>query len=836
MRKKMQINPRRIRLEMEAGIMAGEIKNQTERIHRLYEKLQNSTNYVDIDRARYFTESFKKTEGEPINVRFAKALLHTAQNIKTIIPEDQLILGQIGGPERYGILYPELDGLFFENLQEVLNDRDESSFKIKKEDAEYLQNVVYPYWKGKTYYEDFAQSLPDDILRLTYEPGNVKKARYLINETETQNSSTQWVLDYKIGIENGFEAIKKRAEKRIEELENSSVDDVPDREERLAYEEASRIVSEAVITFAKRYAEAAEKAAEKTADGTRKAELEELARILYKVPRYPAETFYEAVQSQFIIQMFSRLEQKTSGTISNGRMDQYLYPYYKADIEKGILDEKKADELLSSLWIAIAQFRDVYVSPAGSAFSNGYAHWEAVTIGGLTPDGLDATNELSYLILKNKRELPLDFPDLAARIHTNSPERFLNEIAETIKIGSGHPKLLNDEEIIPVNLAKGATFEEANDYSVSGCTETRLIGRETWTSKGPVVNLAALVELTLRNGKLKKYGDELLTIQTGDASEFQTWEDFYSAFKEQETYYVRKTIEQIGFVHKLHGRHFASPLGSVLHKLAIEEERDIHSDYINNGLDFGFFDFVGFATTVDSLLAIKKHVYEQKNVSLTELTHALDRNFEGYEVLRQRLIHSPKYGNNDEEADRLGREIDALAAEISNEEAKKIQENLIVDVRYVPASSNVPLGKVVSALPNGRLEGLPLSDGTSASQGADENGPTAVLLSNYRSKNFQNRNRAARLLNLKFTPASLEGKEGTRRLVQFIKSWRDLKLWHVQFNVIDQKTLIDAKAHPENYRNLIVRVAGYSAYFVNLSEDLQNDIIARTAHEEVYAS
>lgn len=816
--------------------MAMEILNQTDRICRLYEKLQNSSNYVDIERARYFTESFKETEGEPLNVRFAKALLHTAQNIKTVIPEDQLILGQIGGPERYGVLYPELDGLFFGNLREVLNDRDESTFKIRQEDVDYLQDVVYPYWKGKTYYEDFASALPEEILRLTYEPGDIKKSRYLINETETQNSSTQWVLDYKIGIERGFEAIKEHAQARIEDLKASNPEDIPDLELRLSYQQASSIVCDAIITFAKRYADAAKNEAEKTTDHKRKEELLELSRILNKVPRYPAETFYEAVQSQFIIQMFSRLEQKTSGTISNGRMDQYLYKYYKADKEKGILDDEQANELLSSLWIAIAQFRDVYVSPAGAAFSNGYAHWEAVTIGGLTPDGLDATNELSYLILKNKRELPIDFPDLAARVHTNSPERFLNEIAETIKVGSGHPKLLNDEEIIPVNLAKGATFEEANDYSVSGCTETRLIGRETWTSKGPVVNLAALVELTLHNGRLKAYGDELLTIETGELKEFKSWDAFYEAFKKQEAYFVEKTIEQIGIVHKLHGKHFASPLGSVLHELALQEERDIHSDYINGGLDFGFFDFVGYATTIDSLLAIKKHVYENKDVSLPDLVKALDDNFEGHEVLRQRLLHSPKYGNNEEEADKIGKDIEALAAVISNENAKKIQENLIIDVRYVPASSNVPLGKVVGALPNGRLEGLPLSDGTSASQGADENGPTAVLLSNFKSKNLKYRNRAARLLNIKFTPASLAGKAGTKKLVQFIKSWRDLKLWHIQFNVIDQKTLLEAKAHPENYRSLIVRVAGYSAYFVNLSEDLQNDIIARTAHEEVCAS
>ena len=814
--------------------MAIEMKFTTDRVRRLYDRLQNDRNYIDIERARYFTESFKETEGEPINVRFAKALLHTAQNITVRIEDDQLLAGQVGGPERYGILYPELDGLFFADLKRVLSDRQEATFNLREEDRKYLIDVVAPYWQGKTYYEELASSLPQDLLRLTYNPENVKESRYLINETATMNSATQWVHDYKIGIDRGFEAIKRHAEQRLKDLETETEDTVPDIEIRRAFEQSSIIVSDAIITFAERYGDEAYRLAELEFDDNRKRELKELGRILHRVPRYPAESFYEAVQSQFIIQMFSRLEQKTAGTISNGRMDQYLYPYYKKDKEAGLITDDKAKELISCLWLAIAKFRDVYVSPAAGAFTDGYAHWEAVTIGGLTPDGQDATNELSYLILENKRELPLDYPDLAARIHTNTPERFLNEVADTIKLGTGHPKLLNDEEIIPVYLSKGATFAEANDYAVSGCTETRLVDRETWTSKGPVVNLAALIELTLRNGRVRKYGDELLTLETGDVTELNTWDEFYAAFRKQEEYLISKTCEQIWAIHKAREGHFASPLGSVLHGLCLEKERDIHSSYIEGGINLGFFDMVGFATTIDSLAAVKKNVYEENNVSLGELVKALDANFDGYEALRQRLIHSAAYGNNDHVADEIGKDIDRLASKVAAREASRLSEGrLVIDVRYVPASANVAMGKVLSALPDGRLQGLPVSDGTSAAQGADEHGPTAVLLSNFKSKNLDLNNRAARLLNLKFSPASVAGRDGTRRLVDFIKSWRDLKLWHVQFNIIDQATLIDAKAHPENYRNLIVRVAGYSAYFVNLSAELQQDIINRTNHETV---
>ncbi|MBR4758801.1 MAG: glycyl radical protein, partial [Lachnospiraceae bacterium] len=587
------------------------------------------------------------------------------------------------------------------------------------------------------------------------------------------------------------------------------------------------------ITFAQRYSDEAKRLSDSETDPKRKSELSEMARILSKVPAYPASTFYEALQSQFIMQMFSRLEQKTSGTISNGRMDQYLYPFYKKDKEAGILTDEQVDEYLSVLWLAMSKFRDVYVSPAGGAFSDGYAHWEAVTIGGQTTEGFDATNELTYLFLKNKRNLPLDFPDLAVRVHANTPERLLIEIAKTIKVGSGHPKLLNDEEIIPINVSKGASFAEANDYAVSGCTETRMPARETWTSKGPSINIAALAELTLRNGRIEKYGDELLTIETGDVSTFKTWEEFYEAFQQQLVFYITKTCDQIRLMHHVREGHFASPFGSVLHALCNQQKRDLHSQWIKGGLDFAFFDMVGYASLVDSLAAIKKVVFEDKRVTLSELVMALDKDFEGEEALRQRLMRAPRYGNADPYADEIAKLIDRIAGEVARKEAAKEHDNFYIDIRYVPASANVVMGKVIGALPDGRKRGKPLSDGTSPAQGADEKGPTAVLLSNYRSKNMGANNRAARLLNVKFSPAALAGEEGERRLADLIRSWRDLKLWHIQFNVIDQETLLAAKTHPEQYKSLIVRVAGYSAYFVNLSDELQNDIISRTSNESV---
>ncbi len=798
------------------------------RAKKIYESFQNSKSVVDVQRAKYFTESFKQTEGETLSLRWAKALYHIAENIEVEIDPYQLIAGRGGKAGKYGIIYPELDGCFLKQFVKQASSRVESPFEISKEDVKVIEEEIAPYWEGKTYYEDFAKGLPEDVLKITYDPSDLFSSRFILNESSSMRSALQWVHDYKKGIDLGFEAIKEEATQKLSELDEFDPKDTIDKYEFL---QSIIIVSDAIILWAKRHGDKAAELAKEESDANRKSELEEIARICYKVPRYPAESFYEALQAQWFIQMFSRLEQKTGATISNGRMDQYLYPYYKKDYESGKITREEVKELFQCVWLAMAQYQDLFVSPAGVKFHEGYAHWEAVTIGGVDENGFDATNELSYILLENKREFPLNYPDLAARIHAGSPERFLREVALTIKDGSGFPKLLNDEEIIPLLVSKGADFASANDYAVSGCTEVRMPNLDTFTTPCPFINLGALLELTLYNGKMLKYGDELLTTETGDVTTFKTYEELEDAFVAQEKYLLKEALRQQYVANKTRPKHFASPLGSSLHALCMKECKDLHSEHIEGGLDAGFFDFIGFGTVADSLAAIKKCVYEDKTVTWEELLKALKNNFEGYDVLKARLSNAPKYGNDDPYVDVIAKRIDGEAVKFVNQYAKNI--GIYMDLRYVSQSVNVPFGTVVGATPNGRLAGTALSDGSSASQGADENGPTAVLLSNFRTKNTNFNNRAARLLNIKLTPASVSGEEGTKKLVAFIKSWRDLKLWHLQFNIINKETLLAAKAHPEDYRSLLVRVAGYSAYFVELSPSLQADVIDRTAHEEI---
>ena len=822
-------SPHEQRLEDKIAGKEDIYRESHKRVFKLLERFDGQKPAIDVERALYFTQSMSETVGQPLVLRWAKALMNVAKNITVMVQDDQLLLGRCGGHDgRYGILYPELDGDFLDIAVRDLPTRPQSPASISPEDAKIVVEQIAPFWKGRTYHEALNKALPPEVHKLTYDDPDGLISRFIVNETSSFRSSIQWVHDYEVVLKRGFNGLKQEMEEKLAALDPASPVDQVDKR---PFIEATILVCDAIILWAKRHAEAARKAAEACADPVRKAELIRMAENAEHVPANPARDFYEAVQSQYFTQMFSRLEQKTGTTISNGRMDQYFYPFYKKDMEAGTLTDEKTLEYLECMWVGMAEFIDMYISPAGGAFNEGYAHWEAVTIGGQTPDGRDATNDLTYLFLKSKREFPLHYPDLAARIHSRAPERYLWDVAETIKFGSGFPKLCNDEECIPLYVSKGATFEEALDYAVSGCIEIRMPNRDTYTSGGAYTNFASAVEMTLYDGKMKKYGDVQLGIPTGDARKFKTWDEFWNAYVQQHMLLLRTTFIQQYIVIQTRAKHFAQPMGSVLHALCRKHCIDLHQPQIPEGLNFGYFEFMGLGTVIDSLAAIKKLVFEDKKLTMDQLIDALEANFEGYEDIQQLLRTAPCYGNDDEYADEIGRELDRMAVAFAAKYGKEMGINN--DARYVPFTSHVPFGKVVSATPNGRVAWFPLSDGSSPSHGADHNGPTAILLSNQNTKNYGMRARAARLINVKFTPKCVEGDAGTEKLVQFIRTWCDLKLWHIQFNVINADTLKKAQKDPQKYRNLIVRIAGYSAYFVDLTPDLQNDLIARTGHDQM---
>lgn len=792
----------------------------------LLEKVRGTKPQIDIERGVYFTEAFKESEGQPLNLRWAKALYNYAKKATVYIEDDQLLVGRSGKLGRYGILYPELDGDILGDAIEKLPSRETSPFDISEDDARTVKEFIQPYWKGKTYHEDLIKAFPENTQKLTYNKDG--SSRFIVNETSSFRSSIQWVHDYEIVLEKGFHGIKEEALERLAQLdENSAIDTL----EKKPFLEATVITCDAIVLWAHRHGDLAKELAQKETNEKRRKELLTIAGNCYRVPEFPPVNFYQAVQSQWFVQMFSRIEQKTGTVISNGRMDQYFYPFYEKDLKEGKITEDEAQELFECMWVEMSEFVDLYLSEAGGAFNEGYAHWEAVTVGGLDKEGNDAVNDLTYLLLKSKRDFPLNYPDLAARIHTLSPKRYLYEVAETIKEGSGFPKLINDDEVIPLLLAKGAKMDEAFDYSVSGCSECRMPNRDTFTSPCAYINFAAALEMTLYNGKMIKYNDEVIGLETGEPEEFTTFDEFLDAYLRQQKYFIRNAFIQQHQIIKLRANHFATPLGSSLHKLCRDSYTDLHQPVIPGGIDLGYFEFIGYGTVIDSLSAVKKLVYEDKKITMAELKKALKANFKGYEDIQKLLKTAPAYGNNDPYADSIGKILDREALEFAAKYSK--EQGVHLDLRLVPFTSHVPFGKVVSATPNGRNAYVPLSDGSSASQGADKIGPTAILLSNYATKNRGYRERASRLLNVKLSPSCVAGEAGTEKLVHFIQSWHDLKLWHIQFNVINTETLRKAQKNPEDYKNLLVRIAGYSAYFTELSRDLQNDIIARTEQEQI---
>lgn len=795
------------------------------RVYKILGTFMHKVPVIDLERARYFTDSMKQTEGQLLVLRWAKALKNCAEKMTVYITPDQLIAGRAGQLGRYGVLYPEIDGDFYAMVIRDLPNRTKSPFKISGDDSKIVLEEIAPYWEGKTFHEHLNKALPEDLRGVTYTDKDGLQSRMVASEAASYRSALQWVHDYEKVLKRGFLDIQAEAKARLEALDPDSP---IQRLEKRPFLEAMIIVCDAIMIWAKRHAALARNLAAKETDAKRKAELVQMADICERVPAMPARNFREAVQSQWFVQMFSRIEQKAAAVISNGRMDQYFYPYYEKDLAEGRITEEEAMELLECMWVEMAQYIDLYINPTGTAFSDGYAHWEAVTIGGQTPDGEDATNDLSYLFLRSKREFPLNYPDLAARVHARSPERFLWEVAETIKDGTGFPKLINDEEIVPLYVSKGAKFEEALDYAVSGCSEARMPNRDTYTSGCGFINFPAALEMTLRNGRMLRYGDELIGLETGDPTTLKSWDEFWDAYRKQLMNLLSASGLQQYLVDSVRPLHFAAPLASVLHDLCMENCKDIHSPKIEGGVDLAYFEVLGYGTVVDSLAAVKKMVFEDKKVGMTDLIKALDANFEGYEPLRAQLRSAPCYGNNDRYADVIAKELDRMCQAF----AKKYSDERGInwDVRYVPVTAHVPFGNVVSATPNGRKAWTALSDGASASHGADVNGPTAVLYSNYKSKNLSYKNRASRLLNLKLSPKCVAGEEGTKKLVSMIRTWCDLKLWHLQFNIVNKATLLAAKANPDQYRGLLVRVAGYSAYFCDLSPDLQDDVIERTEH------
>lgn len=814
----------RITNRQDEALTSVEARTKRARIDRILKAIRKTPPKITVERARLLTESFKTTEGKPIVLRWALALDKILNEIPIHIGDDELIVGRCGPPGRYGILYPELRGAWLEKGIETFPTRKEGRFVISDEDIAVVKDTIVPYWKGRTVFEVNLGLLPADTRRVLYDAEDPYTPSYAVIDSTTDRSSQQWVPDYAKVLELGFNGIREKAVERMRSLSLSSPDN---NFEKLPFLESVVIVCRAMVSYAKRYAGLARAMARHESNTSRRDELLAIAAVCDKVPGRPAETFHEAIQSQWFTQVGFRFEQMHGGTVGNGRIDQYLYPYYDEDIRNGRLTEDDVLELFEHLWLNLAQ--NVTLQQSGAIFHNeGVPHFEATTIGGQTRAGRDATNALTYLVLQSKKEFPLDYPDLAVRIHSGTPTRLVAAVCDLIKEGTGFPKLLNDEAVIPFLLAKGATLEEVRDYCVSSCTEVRLVNRDIYMVGNMYVNLGAAMEMALNDGCLRSKGSARFGEATGDPREFTSFEEVLDAFKSQVAFLARHCFIQDRIHASLRPNLLASPLQSSLHDLCFNQAIDIQQGQIEGGIAPGFWDPIGLGTAIDSLAAMKKLVFDRTTISMNQLLGALECNFDGQELIQSLCQHAPKFGNNDSYADNIGRDLEDYFRSISHSYTNLSGGKL--DVRYVPVTSHVPLGRIVGALPNGRRAHEPLSEGMAPTQGSDTKGPTASLLSIARQKETPLSEGGEGVLNMKLSPQVVAGREGGNVLASLIRTWCDLKIWHIQFNIVNRDTLLAAQQDPEKYRNLLVRVAGYSAYFADLSEDLQNEIINRTEH------
>jgi formate C-acetyltransferase len=803
----------------------------TDRVLRILDAIRSyGPPRVALERAIYFTESFKATEGQPLVWRWAKALKNIAEKMSVAIFDDELIVGRpntwLG---RYSLVYPELDGTIIKAGAEafIAAKGAPDAVTVTDEDKKIIDDILFPYWNGRDFTPNFVKALPPETRHMNFgsDPENIgTKQTFVIINTSTMRHSQNWVIDFGKMITRGCKGIREEAQAKLAALEHPR-----DLVHKKPFYEAAVITCDALSLFARRYSELAAEMAAKTKDAKRKKELEEIAAVCAWVPENPARTFREAIQAQWFTQLFSRFEEMVGGQINQGRMDQYFYPTYKKDIEDGRITPESAQELFHCLWLNIQQSTESQMSPALAKGREGFSHHETVTIGGQTPDGLDATNDLTYLILESTRPLRTSYPELGARIHANTPDKFLHAVAETIKDGKGSPKLINDEFMVPWFLSNGIEKREALDYAMSGCSESRLPNRETHKTGNTGINYGALMEMTLRDGRMKIHNDEQFGLKTGDPRTFKAYDDVWNAFKMQLENVLKHIMIQVYTAVALKPKYIAAPLASSLHDLCMEHGRDLHThgDYIPGALDASCIDGLGgFATCIDSLAAVKHLIYDTKKLTWDQLLDALEKNWEGKEAIRQMCLNAPKYGNGIEWVDAIGYEIQRFIMEYAHNHPKPHGQSF--NMRIIPITFHNPCGKVTMATPNGRSAGEYLSDGIVPSHGCDTKGPTVTLQSIARATCQIYKEHREDLLNMKISPANVAGEEGTRRLMQLIRAWSSQKHAHIQFNILNRETMLAAQKNPEKYRDLVIRIAGYCAYFVDLSPSQQAEIIART--------
>ncbi len=783
-------------------------RGMNDRIKALRKQSVDTPAHIDLARALCETETYKKYEGALSIPELRGQVLKDYFSTKTLyIGEGELIVGEKGDSPQASPTFPELCCHTLEDMH-VMNDRELINFKVKEEDYKLQEDVLIPYWDKRSIRNKILSHMTQEW-KDAYESG-------LFTEFMEQRGPGHTVGSVKI-YEKGFLDYKEDIQKVIDSLDFMHDTEALDKKNEL---EGMKLACDAILILGERYAAYARELAEKETDAKRKEELLQIAANCDVVPARKPETYWQAIQMYWFVHLGVTTELNPWDAYSPGRLDQHLNPFYEKDIESGALNDEKALELLECLWV---KFNNQPAPPkVGITLkeSSTYTDFANLNTGGITPTGENGVNNVSYLILDCMDEMKLLQPSSNVQISRKTPQRFLKRACEISRKGWGQPAFYNTEAIIQELMNAGKSLEDARRGGTSGCVETGAFGNEAYILTG-YFNIPKIFELTLNNG-YDKVADKQLGLKLGYAADFKTYDELYDAFKQQMKYFIDIKVQGSNVIEKIYAEYMPAPFLSIITNDCISKGKD----YNGGGARYNtkYLQGVGIGTITDCLAAVKYNVFEQKTFTMEELMQAIEDNFEGHDRIGNLVRNkTPKFGNDDEYADDIMKSVfEYYRSQVTG------RPNMLggtYRINMLPTTCHVYFGDVMMASANGRLAHKPVSEGISPEKGADTNGPTAVVKSCAKMDHLQT---GGTLLNQKFTPSVVSGEEGLDQMANLVRTYFNMDGHHIQFNVIDKEVLIKAQKNPEDYKDLIVRVAGYSDHFRNLSKALQDEIIERT--------
>jgi pyruvate formate-lyase/glycerol dehydratase family glycyl radical enzyme len=800
----------------------GSLMPLTDRVKRLRQQSLAAKETLSSERAELLTRFYQQETGlESTPVRRARSFQYLLEHKTVSIAKGELIVGEKGPDPKHAPTYPELCCHSLSDL-DILNTREKTSFHVSTETRQAYADTVIPYWHGKSLRELIFQEMATDWIA-AYKAG-------VFTEFMEQRAPGHTVLDDKIYRKGMLDFIAE-TDTRLTQLDYLHDPEAYAKQEEL---KAMCICAQAIIRFAERYAQEARDLATSELDPQRKAELERIAEICSRVPAHAPRDFWEALQAYWFVHLGVTTELNTWDSFCPGHLDHHLERFYPPSLESSFprsisqtsdLSQRRewAEELLQCFWI---KFNNQPAPPkvgVTAEESGTYTDFAQINLGGIRPDGSDAVNEVTYLLLDVIEGMRLLQPSSSIQVSKKNPDRFVQRAAKIIRTGFGQPSVFNADLIVQELVRMGKTVVDARCGGSSGCVEVGAFGKEAYILTG-YFNIPKILEITLHNGTDPNTG-RLIGAQTGDPRKFESFDELFSAFERQMLHFIDIKVRGNQVIERLYATYMPAPFLSLLIDDCIANGKDYHAGGAR--YNTSYIQGVGMGTITDALTALKVHVFDQKTITMDEMLAALEANFGGHERLRQRLVNkTPKFGNDDEAADQVMRRV--FEAYFTAIDGRKNTRGGEYHINLLPTTVHVYFGSVMGASPDGRRSGQPLSEGISPVQGADRRGPTAVLRS---AAKMDHARTGGTLLNQKLTPHLLAGESGLEALVQLIRAYFKLDGHHIQFNVVEAATLREAQKHPEQHRDLIVRVAGYSDYFCDLSRALQDEIIARTEHQ-----